>query len=528
MPKDVKATFNACDQTVLLAPGFGLSRTLKLASICEARLDGRAVVATVEESKEEIRIDCASLAEAENWLQRLRVPHRNLSVESFRSYYDADDDEGNERNSRCSFSVPTIDEDDDAMTIRSSSTVSLMPTPSKDLMSPQRFFDAQPNHTFHSKAPPPKQKVLPIATSDTSLTKPSSETTKPFVKKKPPILKPALDCSPSSECAKLCEYLFIANKAIACDPDKMREFRISHVLNMALECDNYFEPPGTETRVVLSEENERKNRVFEDAARDRRRRSSLDSKPTAPTTTTTTTTTTNNQNNAAAAKTTNNSQNNAATAKTSSATGDDSGKSCGENHCGDLNCICYLKCPCTDNGDDNVMRDHLHDCADFIHEARLARGKVLIHCNSGISRSSAAVLAYAVKYGIDGPSMSLIDALRWLRDHRRIASPHPDYMRQLCDFEVSVRGGRTTLNAKTYSNNRYEDVDNLHANLADPRSTANLLGDRARPQDMSPVYSPTAPARLFPDGTWPTRHTKAHTWDFMATTTAKQSTSPTN
>ena len=57
--------------------------------------------------------------------------------------------------------------------------------------------------------------------------------------------------------------------------------------------------------------------------------------------------------------------------------------------------LLYCHISCTDkNGDGGNFRAALHRIVDFIDSARVAQGRVLVHCNSGISRSSAAVLAY--------------------------------------------------------------------------------------------------------------------------------------
>ena len=127
----------------------------------------------------------------------------------------------------------------------------------------------------------------------------------------------------------------------------------------------------------------------------------------------------------------------------------------------------YLHCPCTDKADDNMV-PFLENIVAFVHAARLQRGCVLVHCSSGISRSSSAVLAYLVARGLpahdlpaahaDTPASSskgdsrssrelhaergasLLEAFTWLKERRPIASPHPVYMDQLCTFESSHRG----------------------------------------------------------------------------------------
>ena len=38
----------------------------------------------------------------------------------------------------------------------------------------------------------------------------------------------------------------------------------------------------------------------------------------------------------------------------------------------------------------------LHDCFDFIDEARSSGGRVLVHCSQGVSRSATIVIAYCM------------------------------------------------------------------------------------------------------------------------------------
>lgn len=171
----------------------------------------------------------------------------------------------------------------------------------------------------------------------------------------------------------------------------------------------------------------------------------------------------------------------------------------------------YMHCRCTDKSGDDVT-PHLDDITLFVHDAWMKGGKVLIHCNSGISRSSAAVLACLLRWGSPpdddddvartmtdemSSRMTLLDAFKWLKERRPIASPHPVYMRQLCEYEVKLRGGKTTVNHNTYNNNRYELPEKLHPSIDDPRSSACLLGGGGGGGSggyhhcQSPVYAAT-------------------------------------
>ncbi|KAJ1456887.1 protein-tyrosine phosphatase-like protein [Pelagophyceae sp. CCMP2097] len=130
---------------------------------------------------------------------------------------------------------------------------------------------------------------------------------------------------------------------------------------------------------------------------------------------------------------------------------------------------------CTDRPDDEAFGPAVDDIVAFVDGAAAAGGNVLVHCNSGISRSTAAVLACLVKRGacrngaLESCGMSLLGALAYVKERRPIASPHPAYMTQLCAYEVRCHGGSSSLNEKTYRNNRYEDVAKLGSDKEDPR-----------------------------------------------------------
>ncbi|KAJ7344148.1 hypothetical protein JRQ81_000098 [Phrynocephalus forsythii] len=80
---------------------------------------------------------------------------------------------------------------------------------------------------------------------------------------------------------------------------------------------------------------------------------------------------------------------------------------------------------------------HWTDTYGFISDAR-AKGRVLVHCKMGVSRSGSTVIAYAMKeYG-----WSLERALGHVRERRPIVHPNPGFMRQLEFYEGILDASR--------------------------------------------------------------------------------------
>ncbi|KAH9520257.1 dual specificity phosphatase 19 [Bulinus truncatus] len=67
---------------------------------------------------------------------------------------------------------------------------------------------------------------------------------------------------------------------------------------------------------------------------------------------------------------------------------------------------------------------------NFIDDARKANGCVLVHCNAGISRSAAVVMAYLIKT----ERMTVNEAFSFLRSKRPAICPNPGFMIQLQNF----------------------------------------------------------------------------------------------
>jgi predicted protein tyrosine phosphatase len=71
-----------------------------------------------------------------------------------------------------------------------------------------------------------------------------------------------------------------------------------------------------------------------------------------------------------------------------------------------------------------------YSAVQFIENERLNKGKVLVHCTRGISRSSALVCAYLIWAN----NLDCREALSCLKSRHPVADPNPSFCIQLADF----------------------------------------------------------------------------------------------
>nr|XP_006006523.2 PREDICTED: probable rhodanese domain-containing dual specificity protein phosphatase [Latimeria chalumnae] len=90
------------------------------------------------------------------------------------------------------------------------------------------------------------------------------------------------------------------------------------------------------------------------------------------------------------------------------------------------------------------MNEHIEDilptATEFIAEALQADCRVLVHCNTGKSRSSAITLAYLMEYR----HWILKDAYEWLKKQRTCATPNMGFLKQLSVYEEKLFGKKLT------------------------------------------------------------------------------------
>lgn len=74
--------------------------------------------------------------------------------------------------------------------------------------------------------------------------------------------------------------------------------------------------------------------------------------------------------------------------------------------------------------------DHFDDAHEFIK-----KGRTLIHCHAGISRSVSIVIAHLIKSGMTFPQ-----ALVHVRSKRLVANPNSGFMKQLVAYSKKIHG----------------------------------------------------------------------------------------
>ncbi|OWZ11767.1 hypothetical protein PHMEG_00015166 [Phytophthora megakarya] len=88
----------------------------------------------------------------------------------------------------------------------------------------------------------------------------------------------------------------------------------------------------------------------------------------------------------------------------------------------------YRRCPIFDNKAEDIT-GVLEGCIAFVDQAKYY-GRILVHCNKGVSRSSSVVVAYLMKTR----SMTFEQALAHVVERRSMANPNESFRRQLQEF----------------------------------------------------------------------------------------------
>ena len=83
----------------------------------------------------------------------------------------------------------------------------------------------------------------------------------------------------------------------------------------------------------------------------------------------------------------------------------------------------------------DIMK-HFLNCNRFIMKCAMKRGRVLVHCRAGVSRSTTLATAFLMFY----ESWRLMDTLKYLTRQRFIIDPNKDFRIQLALYEVILFG----------------------------------------------------------------------------------------
>ena len=98
---------------------------------------------------------------------------------------------------------------------------------------------------------------------------------------------------------------------------------------------------------------------------------------------------------------------------------------------------------------------YFEQTADFIDDARMSGGKVLVHCWEGKSRSATILVAYL----ISRQNMTRDSALAMIRKVRPIAKPNDQYMAELENLELKLRDAKANCNDPLPADARILDDD---------------------------------------------------------------------
>ena len=95
----------------------------------------------------------------------------------------------------------------------------------------------------------------------------------------------------------------------------------------------------------------------------------------------------------------------------------------------------YLKIPMQDTDDTNVEQVMPH-ATSFISNVERVKGRVLVHCISGVSRSTTVVLMYMMQKH----NICLLDAYNYVRSCRPFIEPNKGFRLQLAEAELRKCG----------------------------------------------------------------------------------------
>ncbi|XP_037815179.1 dual specificity protein phosphatase 19 [Lucilia sericata] len=91
-----------------------------------------------------------------------------------------------------------------------------------------------------------------------------------------------------------------------------------------------------------------------------------------------------------------------------------------------------LYVPCLDLPETNLKEQGILSKAfDFIEAVRLINGRILVHCNAGVSRSATIVIAYLMQFH----NMDFDMAYKQVKSQRECIQPNAGFLKQLKGFK---------------------------------------------------------------------------------------------
>ncbi|GFY50954.1 dual specificity protein phosphatase 4 [Trichonephila inaurata madagascariensis] len=93
----------------------------------------------------------------------------------------------------------------------------------------------------------------------------------------------------------------------------------------------------------------------------------------------------------------------------------------------------YKIIPVRDTGGEDIAA-HFQEAIHFIDQVKAQNGKVLVHCQAGISRSATICIAYLMAT----KRLRMEEAYKYVKSRRKIVSPNFSFMGQLLTFENQI------------------------------------------------------------------------------------------
>ncbi|KAG9068840.1 hypothetical protein KI688_011126 [Linnemannia hyalina] len=134
------------------------------------------------------------------------------------------------------------------------------------------------------------------------------------------------------------------------------------------------------------------------------------------------------------------------------------------------------------------LRSEFPQAFDYIEEAKTRGGKVLVHCQLGVSRSASLVIAYVMKT----LHMGLTDAYELVKARSAVISPNMSLMYQLSEFEKSLNTNNSNNSSNMKKSPMYMDEDEEEY----PYPTENM--DLDTPAQSPIAATPRAPVKVLP------------------------------
>ncbi|KAM6442536.1 dual specificity protein phosphatase 5 [Liasis olivaceus] len=148
------------------------------------------------------------------------------------------------------------------------------------------------------------------------------------------------------------------------------------------------------------------------------------------------------------------------------------------------NQFCYKWIPVEDSHTADIS-SHFQEAIEFIDGTRRAGGKILVHCEAGISRSPTICMAYLMKTR----KFRLEEAFDYIKQRRSLISPNFSFMGQLLQYESEILSSAPSppvTSCKRDAVSFFTEELALSKSFAFPTSVLNSV----------PLHSPVHPLTL--------------------------------